>query len=419
MPHKSIIYQFFLGRHAYANVGEHKSQVLHQLMNANWQNLHQHHFTHVYLTGIWDNHGEILVNQEGDEQLSFSESRLPSPFAISDHVTVNPTLGTNEDLSQLIALLHSHQLQVLLDFIPNHTSLAHSWLKDHPEYYHWHEGKLVKEFSGDVAKLNYDHPQVRNEMTKVLSYIQSTGVDGVRVDMAHLIPVDFWTQSISQLDQSQPFQIIGEAYSQSVFDWDIFQKLFNSGFTHLYHEFLFRNLNWHLQGINPASDLAEYINYYLNQSNSDRFTSYIMNHDDYLTPQFIVFRPALTLLLLMLPGPSLVFNGQLLGLPTRLKHHQLDILPEEYDDLIKPAPEWWVAFHEKFAAGLTLTRITPLSHNLFKLEFTDQNFFGLINLGQDNHQCTQLGIEPEAHVWSLYQETQLTPGNLCIFRKIT
>jgi hypothetical protein len=417
MPNNSIIYQFFLGRHAYANVGEHKSQVLHQLMHANWRTLHQHNFTHVYLTGIWDNHGEILVNQEGDESLSFSERRLPSPFAITDHVTVNPTLGTNEDLLQLIALLHQQQLQVLVDFVPNHTSLAHSWLNEHPEYYHWHEGKLVKEFSGDVAKLNYDHPQVRNEMIKVLSNIQSTGVDGVRVDMAHLIPIDFWTQSISQLNQSQPFQILGEAYSHSVFDWNIFNQLFDAGFNNLYHEFLYRNLNWHLQGINPASDLSKYINYYLDQSNSGRFTSYIMNHDDYLSPQFILYRPALTLLLLMLPGPKLVFNGQLLGLPTRLKHHQLDILPEEYDDLIKPVPEWWVTFHQQFNQTLTLTHIIPLFHNLFRLEFSDQSIFGLINLGQDSHACTDLDIKPNAHVWSLSQDTLLNPGNLCIFSK--
>lgn len=419
MPHNSIIYQFFLGRHAYANVGAHKSQVLSKLMHADWQILRQNHFTHVYLTGIWDNHGEILVTKEGNETLSFSERRLPSPFAVTDHLTVNPTLGTNENLLELTRLLHHHQLQVLVDFVPNHTSLTHNWLKHHPEYYQYHAGQLVREFSGDVAKLNYDHPEVRTEMTKVLAHIQSIGIDGVRVDMAHLIPIDFWSQSLNQLDQSQSFQIIGEAYSQSVFDWDIFQKLFDAGFTHLYHEFLFRNLSWHLEGVNPAADLSEYINYYLNQSNCNHFTSYIMNHDDFLPTQFILYRPALTLLLLTLPGSKLVYNGQLLGLPTRLKHHQLDILPEVYDDLIQPPPAWWSEFHQKFVSALTLSRMTPLPHSLFKLEFTDQNFFGLINLGQDNYQCSQLGIAPEAHFWSLYRENQLSPGNLCIFRNIS
>ncbi len=68
----------------------------------------------------------------------------------------------------------------------------------HPEYYVANDS-FVKEFSGDVYKLNYKNKSLREEMIEVLKTIQGWGVDGVRCDMAHLVPLDFWEHAISTI----------------------------------------------------------------------------------------------------------------------------------------------------------------------------------------------------------------------------
>ena len=58
-----------------------------------------------------------------------------SPFVdagydIADYYTVAPRYGTNEDLKELFAQAHKRGLHVLLDLVPGHTSMEHSWFKD-------------------------------------------------------------------------------------------------------------------------------------------------------------------------------------------------------------------------------------------------------------------------------------------------
>jgi oligo-1,6-glucosidase len=53
-----------------------------------------------------------------------------------------------DDFRALIEDVHSRQMRLILDFVPNHTSNEHPWfqaaLKNDPkyvDYYIWHEGK--------------------------------------------------------------------------------------------------------------------------------------------------------------------------------------------------------------------------------------------------------------------------------------
>src|SRR5262249_42030828 len=57
---------------------------------------------------------------------------FPSPMAdfgydISDYAAVDPLFGTLADLDELIERGHAANLKVLLDLVPNHTSMAHPW----------------------------------------------------------------------------------------------------------------------------------------------------------------------------------------------------------------------------------------------------------------------------------------------------
>src|SRR5207249_9706160 len=48
---------------------------------------------------------------------------------------VHKDLGGNVALDRLRQRLRKRGLQLMLDFVPNHTGLDHPWVENHPEYY--------------------------------------------------------------------------------------------------------------------------------------------------------------------------------------------------------------------------------------------------------------------------------------------
>src|SRR6188474_1057240 len=147
----------------------------------------------------------------------------PSPlrddgYDIADYLTVNPSYGTLEQFDAFLAAAHARGLKVITELVLNHTSDQHPWFQrarrappDSPErnYYVWsdtanryREARVIfQEFEPSnwtwdhVAKahfwhrfyahqpdLNFDNPQVHEELFRVIDFWLERGVDGVRLD---------------------------------------------------------------------------------------------------------------------------------------------------------------------------------------------------------------------------------------------
>lgn len=135
---------------------------------------------------------------------------LGSGFAITGY-TVSESLGGDAALARLRQRLGQRGLRLMLDFVPNHTGLDHSWVEDHAEYYiRGTEVDLaraplnytwVKRKGGDLLlahgrdpyfpgwpdtlQLNYGNPATQEAMIAELVKIAGQ-CDGVRCDMAPL-----------------------------------------------------------------------------------------------------------------------------------------------------------------------------------------------------------------------------------------
>lgn len=146
----------------------------------------------------------------------------PSPlrddgYDISDFYNVHEQFGTLEDLKALIAGAHQRGIRIILDLVLNHTSDQHPWFQaaradrnsPYRDYYVWSDtdtryadARIIfidteksnwtwdetagqyfwHRFYSSQPDLNYDNPQVREEMKRVMAFWLDLGIDGFRAD---------------------------------------------------------------------------------------------------------------------------------------------------------------------------------------------------------------------------------------------
>jgi glycosidase len=170
---------------------------------------------------------------------------LGSPYAVRDYRAFNPDYGNAADFRALVEAVHGRGMKVILDFVPNHTSPDHAWVKEHPDYYVRNErgepsvprdekGKLTD--WTDVAQLDYKNPALRREMIATMQYwLKEFAIDGFRVDVAGFIPIDFWRQAIPALRAAVPRPILllaewgdlewNRAGYDLTYAWDSYKRL--------------------------------------------------------------------------------------------------------------------------------------------------------------------------------------------------
>ena len=122
-------------------------------------------------------------------------------YDISDHTAIDPRYGTMADFDALVARAHELGLRVILDYVPNHTSVEHPWFTEKRDWYYWRDrpnnwrsafGGSAWERVGDEyylhtylreqPDLNWRNADVRAAMLDVLRFWIDRGVDGFRVD---------------------------------------------------------------------------------------------------------------------------------------------------------------------------------------------------------------------------------------------
>ena len=134
---------------------------------------------------------------------------IGSPYAVQDYYAINPDYGTEADLKTLTTEAHKRNLKVIIDLVANHTAWDNVMMR-HPEFYKQDpSGKIippVPEWT-DVAGLNYDNPQLRQEMINMLKHWidpATFDLDGFRCDVASMVPTSFWEQARAELIKLKP-----------------------------------------------------------------------------------------------------------------------------------------------------------------------------------------------------------------------
>jgi glycosidase len=132
---------------------------------------------------------------------------FPSPshhgYDATDLYTIEPRLGTKQDLRNLLDESHRRNIKILLDLVPNHVSDLHPTFQSavsdpespHKNWYtftQWPKKYLSFFDVPSLPQLNLRDPSARQHMLDAAAHWLDFGVDGYRVDYAIGPAPDFW-----------------------------------------------------------------------------------------------------------------------------------------------------------------------------------------------------------------------------------
>ena len=197
----------------------------------------------------------------------------------------------------------------------------------------------------ETVKLNYGHdfttgrdtshlpgplaspdevPRTWRTMDEILGYWQEMGVDGFRVDMAHMVPMEFWRWVVKRCrDRDAKVYFFAEAYDNDpakLTDGHVLDGLLDAGFDAVYDDPSYDVLEGIYDSGKWANDLDPLT---FTGKRFHRSLRYAANHDEVrlASPKewggvgMKVGKPVSTVLFAMGRGPVMAYHGQLVGEP--------------------------------------------------------------------------------------------------------
>ena len=259
---------------------------------------------------------------------------LGSSYSVSDHQAVNPEFGSLDDFRHLVHTARAMGMRVIIDWVANHTAWDHRWVIEHPDWYlkdaqgqihsYVYDNGHELEHWTDVVGLDYHQPAVWDGMVEALKFwVQETGIDGYRCDVAGLVPTPFWERVRAELDAIKPVFMLAEWSEPALherafdmtYDWslqDVFKKI--------------------ARGEAGPPDLVLYLDQAAQRFPRDAYRmTFTSNHDknaweghdvEVLGDSF----QACAVLAATLPGMPLVYGGQESVLDKRLAFFEKDAI---------------------------------------------------------------------------------------------
>lgn len=360
-------------------------------------------YTHVWPMGVWERSTRGLQICTSSKQFHRDMKRVLPDYRIDDcagsaysikSYSVATEIGGNSGLAHFRTQLAARGIKLILDFIPNHLGPDHDWLYEdpgcfvmgtksdlarQPDHYLEIGGRIFARGKdptfppwSDVVQLNPLSSHYRRRAKETLRHL-TTICDGVRCDMAMLMMSDifqrtwpqvkpsssaeFWHDIIKDVRQKRhDFIFIAEAY------WDTQRQLLKQGFDVCYDKELLDAL---------ISEKAPGIVGHLLSVNEvqSQLLTFIENHDEeraahHFSPKQHIAAMALVL---YLPGPSLIHDGQTQGYTQRIPVHLRRGPKEANRRTLAKVYQRLVALRRKHAGLSGLTHIEPIDRSIIYL----------------------------------------------------
>lgn len=278
-------------------------------------------------------------------------------YDTTDYFKVDSRLGDNEDLKHLVDHYHENGITVLFDAVFNHVGREFGPFQDvlhnreNSRYKDW----FLIDFNGNnsyddhlyyqnwegfdaLVKLNLKNPEVVNYLLGVVDFwIDTFGVDGLRLDVAYCLDPDFLRALHAHVKQRNPeFFLLGETLHGDYNTWVNDQMLDSCTnyecYKGLYSSFNSKNFYEILYSFNRQFGKEPWCLY-----TGKHLLSFVDNHDvERIASQLEnkALLPAIYAVLYTMPGIPAVYYGSEWGIEGKKNHNDTALRPE-----VK-IPEW-------------------------------------------------------------------------------
>ena len=251
---------------------------------------------------------------------------LGSYYSIQDYSGINAEYGTSEDFKSLVSKVHELDMLLIIDWVPNHTAWDHEWILANTAYYERDEkGEIVTPFDWtDVAQLNYDNYEMRQQMIQEMRYwVETFDIDGFRQDNAgRKIPIDFWQTATEELNQIKDLFWLAE--------WNTPQMHFAFDATYAW---AFHHLSGEVvRGEKSANEIEELLKKDRHEYGKHAYRmTFTSNHDENSWQGTVFERygegyQTMAVLMATIEGIPLVYSGQEAQLDKRLRFFEKDTI---------------------------------------------------------------------------------------------
>ncbi len=261
---------------------------------------------------------------------------LGSYYSVSDYNKTNPEFGPMQDFDDLIAAAHALEMRIILDWVPNHTGWDHPWITEHPDYYTKDaNGNITDPINPetgeswgwtDVADLNYNNMEMRKAQIDALKFwVADHQVDGFRCDVAHGVPVEFWTQVREALvSVDDDLFMLAEAEIPALRNNRDFEMDYGWEFHHLMNEIA--------KGEKTVSAIDDWLvrnqakyeyGYHMHFTSNHDENSWAGTEEERMGDGHLAF----AILASTFDGMPLIYSGQEEPLTTRLAFFEKDLIP--------------------------------------------------------------------------------------------
>lgn len=351
----------------------------------------------VFVGSFYDSDGDGVGDLQGViEKLDYLQEDLgvsgiwlspihPSPtyhkYDVVDYYGIDEAFGTMDDFRELAAEMQEREMDLMMDFVFNHTSSQHPWfveakdavLNDQPsasdyvDYYNFSTEQEAgytqlrddlyyeAQFWSEMPDLNLDNPAVREEITDIAEFWVDEGVNAFRLDATTHFYEDqigknteilaWFMDTVHAIDEE--IYVVGEAWTGESIVLDMYESGIDSFFNFKFSQ----NDGSIVKSINTGKGygLAETVLAYhekMRERNPDAVDAlFLSNHDNgrsaaYFANQLDKQKLAASIYLLM-PGNSFVYYGEEIGmlgsgvdenkrLPMEWGTEEADHIPKRY-----------------------------------------------------------------------------------------
>lgn len=154
----------------------------------------------------------------------YKSPMIDNGYDISDYYAINPKFGTMADFDELLDQIHKRGMKLIMDLVVNHTSDQCEWFKKaiedpdskYRQYYIFKKGNgnppnnwrsnfgygsawkrvgktndyYLHVFSEHQPDLNWENPELRHEIYRMINWWLDKGLDGFRIDAITFIKKD-------------------------------------------------------------------------------------------------------------------------------------------------------------------------------------------------------------------------------------